>query len=151
MAQSSGEVSRLAGIPSSALRYHEREGLFPGMERSSGGIRVFSDVEMEMLRIVECLKMSGMPIKDIKQFLDWCQEGNSTLQQRRDMFYERLEAMEEQMQEMQKTMDTVKYKCWYYDTALKAGTEEAPKNMPVDDMPQEVQAYIGGTVEYKKV
>ena len=151
MAYSIGEVSRMTGIPISALRYYDREGLFPGMERSSGGIRVFSDVEMEMLRIVECLKMSGMPIKDIKQFLDWCKECNSTLQQRRDMFKERLEAMEEQMQEMQKTMDTGKYKCWYYDTALKAGTEEAPKNMPVDDMPQEVQAYIGGTVEYKKV
>lgn len=150
MSYSIGEVSRMTGIPISALRYYDREGLFPGMERSSGGIRVFSDVEMETLRIVECLKMSGMPIKDIKQFLDWCQAGDDTLQQRRDMFYERLEAMELQMEEMQKTMDTVKYKCWYYDTALEAGTEDAPKNMAVDDMPREVQAYMCETVEYKK-
>jgi len=102
---------------------------------------VFSDIEIETLRIVECLKTSGLSIKDIKRFLDWCQEGDASLQKRRDMFRERLEAVKRQMEELQKTMDIIKYKCWYYDAALAAGTEEAPHNMPLEEMPEEIQRY----------
>ncbi len=83
--------------------------------------------------------MTDMPIKDIKQFLDWCGEGDSTLEKRRDMFYERLEVMNKKMEELQKTIDVIKYKCWYYDTAVAKGTECAPKCVDVCDMPEEVQ------------
>jgi len=123
-----GEVAKLTGITISTLRYYDREGMFPNIERSGGGIRVFSDTEIDAIRIIECLKTSGMPIKDIKQFLGWCQEGDSSLQKRRDMFYERLEVVKNQMNELHKVMDIIKFKCWYYDTALAAGTEEAVKN-----------------------
>jgi len=141
MYYSIGEVANATVIAISTLRYYDREGMFPDMERSKGGIRVFSDMEIEIIKIIECLKNSGMPIKDIKQFLDWCQEGNASLRKRRDMFYERLEVVTKQMQELQKTMNIIKYKCWYCDTALAAGGEEAPKNMPEDEMPEEIQNY----------
>jgi len=131
MCYSIGEVANTTGIAISTLRYYDREGMFPNIERRGGGIRVFSDAEIETIKIIECLKTSGLSIKDIKQFLDWCQEGDASLQKRRDMFHERLEAVKKQMEELQKTMDIIKYKCWYYDTAMTAGTEEAPKNMPV--------------------
>ena len=131
MDYSIGEVANTTGIAISTLRYYDREGMFPNIERRGGGIRVFSDAEIETIKIIECLKTSGLSIKDIKQFLDWCQEGDASLQKRRDMFHERLEAVKKQMEELQKTMDIIKYKCWYYDTAMTAGTEEAPKNMPV--------------------
>ena len=130
MYYSIGEVANTTGIAISTLRYYDREGMFPNIERRGGGIRVFSDAEIETIKIIECLKTSGLSIKDITQFLHWCQEGDSSLQKRRDMFYERLEAVKKQMEELQKTMDIIKYKCWYYDTALTAGTEEVPKNMP---------------------
>ena len=130
MYYSIGEVANTTGIAISTLRYYDREGMFPNIERRGGGIRVFSDAEIETIKIIECLKTSGMSIKDITQFLHWCQEGDSSLQKRRDMFHERLEAVKKQMEELQKTMDIIKYKCWYYDTALAAGTEEVPKNMP---------------------
>jgi len=139
MCYSIGEVANTTGIAISTLRYYDREGMFPNIERRGGGIRVFSDAEIETIKIIECLKTSGLSIKDIKQFLDWCQEGDSSLQKRRDMFYERLEAVKKQMEELQKTMDIIKYKCWYYDTALTAGTEEVPKNMPVEKMPEEMR------------
>ena len=130
MYYSIGEVANTTGIAISTLRYYDREGMFPNIERRGGGIRVFSDAEIETIKIIECLKTSGLSIKDITQFLHWCQEGDSSLQKRRDMFHERLEAVKKQMEELQKTMDIIKYKCWYYDTALAAGTEEVPKNMP---------------------
>ncbi|SHK47980.1 transcriptional regulator, MerR family [Desulforamulus aeronauticus DSM 10349] len=141
MSYSIGEVANITGITISTLRYYDREGMFPNMERSNGGIRMFSDTEIETLQIIECLKTSGLSIKDIKQFLNWCQEGDDSLQKRRDMFYERLEVVEKQMEELQKTMNTIKFKCWYYDTALAAGTEETPKNMPVEEIPEEIRKY----------
>jgi len=141
MYYSIGEVANTTGIAISTLRYYDREGMFPNIARSNGGIRVFSDIEIETIRIVECLKASGLSIKDIKRFLDWCQEGDASLQKRRDMFRERLEAVKRQMEELQKTMDIIKYKCWYYDTALAAGTEEVPHNMPLEEMPEEIQRY----------
>lgn len=134
MPYSIGEVANTTGIAISTLRYYDREGLFPNLGRSGGGIRVFSETEIETIKIIECLKVSGMPIKDIKQFLDWCQEGDSSLQMRRDMFYERLKVVTKHMEELQKTINTIKYKCWYYDTALASGTEQVPKNMSAEEI-----------------
>ena len=147
MEYSIGEVSKMAGIAISTLRYYDKEGLFPDMGRSSGGIRVFSDAEIGTIKIIECLKASGMSIKDIKQLQDWCQEGDSSLQKRRDMFYERLEALTKQMEELQKTINTIKFKCWYYDTALQAGTEKVPQNMRAEEIPEEIHRYKRGLEE----
>ena len=63
-----GQVAAMFGIPVSTLRYYDKEGFFPNLERK-GNIRYFSDNELEALRIIECLKKSGLEIKDIKQFL----------------------------------------------------------------------------------
>lgn len=139
MYYSIGEVANLTGISISTLRYYDREGMFPDMERSNGGIRVFSDKEMENLRVIECLKSSGMPIKSIKEFLGWCQEGDASLDKRRAMFYARLEEVERQMEALQETKNRLRYKCWYYDTAVAAGSEEAVKNLPDEEIPEEVR------------
>lgn len=136
-----GEVADLVDISISTLRYYDREGLFPNLKRSGGGIRKFTENEIEILGIIECLKSSGLSIKEIKLFLDWCQEGDSSLQKRRDLFYERLSVVTKQMEELQKTMNTLRFKCWYYDTALSAGTEEVPKNLPPEEIPEDVLTY----------
>lgn len=141
MQYSIGEVANTTGINISTLRYYDREGLFPNMERSDGGIRRFTDTELETLGIIECLKSSGLSIKEIKLFLNWCQEGDSSLQKRRDLFYERLAVVKAQMETLQKTMNTLQFKCWYYDTALAAGTEDAPKSLSPDEIPEEILGY----------
>ena len=68
-----GQVAEMFGLPISTLRYYDKQGLFPNMERVSG-IRRFSDQEIDALRVIECLKKAGMEIKDIQQFMDWCAE-----------------------------------------------------------------------------
>lgn len=140
MYDSIGEVSRKTGITVSTLRFYDKEGLFPNMKRSSGGIRMFSGAELETIRVIECLKSSGLSIKEIRQFLDWCQQGDSSLQKRRDMFHERRAVVTKQMEELQKTMDMIRYKCWYYDTALAAGTESAVKSRSAEELPAEICA-----------
>ena len=62
-----GQVSEMFHLPISTLRYYDKEGFFPNLERK-GNIRYFSDNELEAIRVIECLKKSGLEIKDIKQF-----------------------------------------------------------------------------------
>lgn len=57
------------------------------------------------------------------------------------MFYERLTEVTKQMEVLQQTMNTIKYKCWYYDTALADGTEEKVKNLPVEEIPEELREH----------
>ena len=141
MYYSIGEVANATGIAISTLRYYDREGMFPKMERSSGGIRVFSDTEINTLKVIECLKSSGMSIKSIKEFLIWCEEGDASLGKRGEMFHARLEEVEKQIEALQKTKNMLKYKCWYYDTAIAAGSEEAVKNLPIDEIPENMMKY----------
>jgi DNA-binding transcriptional MerR regulator len=136
-----GEVSQTTNIPISTLRYYDREGMFPKLARSNGGIRVFSEKEVATIKVIDCLKNTGMPIKDIKNFLDWGEEGDASLQKRQQLFHERLEEVTKQMAALQETMNTIKYKCWYYDTAMAAGTEAVVKELPLEEIPEEVRAY----------
>ena len=131
-----GQVSKMFGLPISTLRYYDKEGLFPNMERTSG-IRNFSETEIEGLRVIECLKKTGMEIKDIKQFMHWCAAGPSTYSNRKELFECRKKALEEQLQELEKNMAMIKFKCWYYEQAISDGNEERlstiiPDNLPVD-------------------
>ena len=71
-----GEMAKKIGVAPSTLRYYDKEGLLPFVERSSGRIRVFKEADYEWLKVIECLKKTGMPLKDIKTFIDrvvfWC-------------------------------------------------------------------------------
>ena len=118
------EAAELTGLTPVTLRYYDREGLLPFMRRSGAGYRMFSDDDIAMLRVIECLKKTGMPIKDIRQFCEWAQAGDSSLRERHEMFVERKHVVEAQMAELQETLDFINHKCWYYETALEAGTEK---------------------------
>jgi len=124
MKYSIGEVSKKFNLAASTLRYYDKEGLFPNLERSESSIRSFSDIDLGSLKIIECLKNTGMPIKNIKVFIDWCGQGDATLRERYELFIERKIIMDEQITSLQKTLEVIDYKCWYYQTALEAGTEK---------------------------
>jgi len=94
------------------------------VERTAGGKRLFKESDINALKVIECLKSTGMPIKEIKNFISWCMEGDSTLQKRYEMFLERKAAVEAKMKELQQTMEVIEHKCSYYKTALDAGTED---------------------------
>lgn len=139
-----GQVSEMCGLPVSTLRYYDKEGLFPGMRRESG-IRKFDETAIEALRIIECLKKSGLEIKEIKQFMAWCAEGSETYTLRRDLFLKRKKAVEEEIERMERTLALINYKCWYYEEAIKDGNEERLQNMSPEDMPEEIwEAYAKG-------
>lgn len=122
------EVAKELNLTVYTLRYYDKEGLMPFVERTESGTRVFKESDIDALKIIECLKSTGMPIKEIKHFIDWCSEGDATLQQRFDMFMERKATVEAQMEELKKTMELIDHKCSYYKMALDAGTEDIHKN-----------------------
>ena len=134
-----GQVSEMFQIPISTLRYYDKEGLFPGMARSSG-IRRFSETELVALRVIECLKKSGLEIKEIRQFMEWCSEGSSTYADRKRLFEARKASMEAKMKELEKNMAMIDFKCWYYEQALADGNEDRLNEMLPDKLPRDIQA-----------
>ncbi|WP_073158441.1 MerR family transcriptional regulator [Seinonella peptonophila] len=125
------EVANELNLTIYTLRYYDKEGLMPFIERTASGTRLFKESDINALKIIECLKSTGMPIKEIKKFIDWCSEGDSTLQQRYDMFMERKVNVKAQMEELKKTLELIEHKCSYYEIALEAGTEEIHKNKKI--------------------
>lgn len=134
-----GKVSEMFHLPISTLRYYDKEGLFPEMQRTSG-IRKFDEKELEALRIIECLKKSGMEIKDIKQFMEWCSQGSNTYAQRRDLFLKQKETVENEIRRMEKVLDMIRFKCWYYEEAIKDGNEDRLHEMLPEQMPEDIRA-----------
>lgn len=64
-----GEMAKMLGVPASTLRYYDKEGLLPFVGRSTGGIRMFRESDLEWLRIIGCMKKAGMSIRAIRQEL----------------------------------------------------------------------------------
>lgn len=133
-----GQVSEMCGLPISTLRYYDKQGLFPKMERVAG-IRQFNDREIEALRMIDCLKKSGLEIKDIKQFMDWCAEGPSTYPQRKELFEKQRKTVEAEIEHMNRVSDMLKFKCWYYEQALKDGNEDRLRSIIPDGLPKDIK------------
>lgn len=135
-----GQVSEMFHIPISTLRYYDKEGLFPDLKRQSG-IRQFEDHDLESIRVIECLKASGLEIADIKHYFELCKEGDATFAARKQLFENRKKAVEEEMKRLQKTLDLLKYKCWYYDKAIEDGSLDGIHAMLPDKLPKEIQKF----------
>ena len=135
-----GEMARMLGVPASTLRYYDKEGLLPFVERSSGGIRMFRESDAEWLRIITCMKKAGMSIRDIRAYIDLALLGDDTIDARLAMFRRQREALRAQMEELEHTMQTVEYKCWYYETAKAAGTTEHMDKIPDEAVPERFRA-----------
>ena len=142
-----GQVSEMFDLPVSTLRYYDKEGLFPKLNRTSG-IRQFSENEIEALRVIECLKKTGLQIKDIKQFMSWCMEGSSTYTKRKELFENQKKQVEAEITKLNKTLDMLNFKCWYYSEAIKDGNEDRLKNIIPNELPNSIKsAYINSHKE----
>ena len=134
-----GEMAKLLGVAASTLRYYDKEGLLPFVERSSGGIRMFRESDIEWLQVIGCMKKAGMSIKAIRQYIEMALQGDDTIDLRLAMFRRQQEVLKQQMEELLHTMEMVDYKCWYYETAMKDGNEDAINAMLPDKLPKNIQ------------
>ena len=138
MTYSIGEISRMFDIPVSTLRYYDAEGLFPNLQRKSG-IRIFTDQEVDTLRLIECLTKTGLEIREIRQFIDWTKEGASSYQKRFELMDQQRKNVENQIENMKKNLAMIQFKCWYYQQAMKDGNENHIAEMLPDHLPEDIQ------------
>jgi Predicted transcriptional regulators len=108
------QVSKKMSLPTFTLRYYEKEGLLPSIERSKGGIRRFSEEDLDWLGLISCLKSTGMPIKQIKEFVDLSRQGDETLKQRCEILIEHKRTVEEHFKAMEAQLQkvTMKIECF---------------------------------------
>lgn len=131
-----GEMASRLEVTASTLRYYDKEGLLPFVERSSGGIRMFRESDLEWLQVISCMKKAGMSIRDIRHYIELAMQGDDTIETRLQMFQHQREVLLRQIAEMQHTLEAVEYKCWFYETAKAAGTVEVPSCMAEDEVPE---------------
>lgn len=131
-----GEMAKKLGVAPSTLRYYDKEGLLPFVERSGSGIRVFGDSDYAWLQIIECLKKTGMQLKDIKLFIEMAMQGDATIEPRLALIIKQKEAIRAQIAELNETLRMLEFKEWYYKTAQESGSTTIPENMSLDELPE---------------
>lgn len=132
-----GEMAKVLGMPASTLRYYDKEGILPCVERSNGGMRMFTDKDYEWLKVVECLKKSGLSIKEIKAYAEMVDRGDDSLQERLALFQSRQDLVKKQIADLQEILDFLEFKCWYYEQAIKEGTDKRVRTLPIDQLPEQ--------------
>lgn len=133
-----GEVAERVKTSAHTLRYYSKEGLLPFVDRDKNGVRRFKDADFEWLFLISCLKRTGMPIREIKRYIDWSMQGDATIAQRLDMIKGQQEKVERQIAELREAAEVLAYKRWRYEKASETGSMEDLKKLREQDMPQEV-------------
>lgn len=139
MEYSISEVAEKMNVTIPTLRYYDNMGLLQNLKKNKSGNRVFTEEDIETIRVIQYLKKSGMQLTEIKEFMNWCQEGDSSIEKRLNLFKKQKENVLSEIERLQETLNLIKYKEWYYTKALNDRTEQYVKNMPLEEMPKEIQ------------
>lgn len=123
MSYTISQAAQKAGVSVYTLRYYDKEGLLPFLDKKPDGTRVFKDSDFAWLKTIDCLKDTGMSIREIRVFIGLCVQGDETLAQRLAIIRRHQEEFELKMAEMERHRETIRKKVQYYTEALKAGTE----------------------------
>ncbi|HBF67921.1 MAG TPA: MerR family transcriptional regulator, partial [Firmicutes bacterium] len=118
------EISKKTGLTISTLRYYDKEGLFPFLKRKESNYRVFTELELETLRIIACFKKAGLSIPEIREYMQLIQEGDETLKERLNIMKHQKEELEKQKHEIEESLACVERKISYYEQAINDGTEK---------------------------
>lgn len=124
MTYSISDVAKKTGISPTTLRYYDKRGLLPFVNRDKNGRRAFKDNDFNFLQVIECMKKSGLTIEQIRTFIEMCMAGDMTLKKRYDFLDREEKSLVEQINTLQAQLDFLRYKKWYYKTSLEAGTEK---------------------------
>lgn len=121
------DISKILKIPSSTLRYYDNEGLLPNLKKDSFGNRIFQENDLSWINTINCLKKTGMKIKEIKKFIELVLKGDSTINQRLDLIKNQKNEILKQIEDNKKTLEYLEYKTEFYEIAKKLGSVELAK------------------------
>lgn len=142
MSYTISEIAEKMGVSVHTIRYYDKEGLLPNVKRINGR-RVFEDTDFSWLRVLNCMRNTGMPIKEIRKYMSLCEQGDTTLQERYVMIQAQKRRIEEEILFLEHNLKELKYKEWYYEKALEAGSESIHQHTPckptfeVDQIPKD--------------
>ena len=112
------EVSEHTGISSDTLRYYERIGLIWPVNRNSSGIRDYTDLDLRRVEFIKCMRNAGLPIEVLIEYVALVQQGDHTIEARKEILREQREQLAVRMSEMQKTLDILDHKIEVYENAV---------------------------------
>ncbi len=110
-------VEHMTGLTSHTIRYYEKEGILPPIERDKNGIRIFSEQNLAWLLLVSCLKQTDMPVRDIKEIVRLSQIGEETMQSRKELLEQHKKKIEHQIESLKESMEKIDKKIAFYDGA----------------------------------
>jgi DNA-binding transcriptional MerR regulator len=112
------EVSEQSGISTDTLRYYERIGLLPPVNRSENGIRDYNELDIRRVDFIKCMRSAGLPIEVLIEYFNLVQQGDRTIEARKEILIEQREQLLDRMAEMQETLDLLNYKIEVYENAV---------------------------------
>ena len=112
------EVSEQYSISSDTLRYYERIGLIPPVHRSENGIRDYKELDLRRVEFIKCMRSAGLPVEVLIEYVGLVQQGDKTIEARKEILKEQRELLLVRMQEMQKTLDVLNHKIEVYENAV---------------------------------
>ncbi len=118
------EVSEQYGLSPDTLRYYERVGLLPPVNRSESGIRDFSELDLRRVDFIKCMRGAGLPVEVLIEYMKLVQQGDETIEARKEILMHQREQLAIRMEEMQKTLDRLNYKIEVYEKALLKKEQE---------------------------
>jgi DNA-binding transcriptional MerR regulator len=112
------EVSEQYSISSDTLRYYERIGLIPPVNRKENGIRDYNELDLRRVEFIKCMRSAGLPVEVLIEYVALVQRGDKTIEARKEILIEQRELLIARMQEMQKTLDILNHKIEVYENAV---------------------------------
>lgn len=112
------EVTEQCGLSADTLRYYEKIGLLPPIHRTQGGIRDYTELDIRRIEFIKCMRSAGLPIDVLIDYFHLAQEGDATMEARKEILLAQREQLMERMNEMQKTLDLLDYKIDLYENAV---------------------------------
>lgn len=116
MTHSIQETAEKFGVSPYTLRYYENEGLIPKIERNANGHRIYKDEDIDLISFITCLKSTGMPISEIKQYIKLCQAGDSTIEDRKKILESHKERLLLQIHGLNEYLEKIEWKIDHYET-----------------------------------
>lgn len=119
-----GEVSQKYNISTDTLRFYEKVGLIPPVNRNQSGIRDFSEADLKRVEFIKCMRGAGLPIEALTQYMNLVMQGDKTIEARKEILIDQRDLLAARIQEMQKTLDLLDYKIKVYEEALLKKEQE---------------------------
>ena len=112
------EVSGHYGLSTDTLRYYERVGLIPPVNRNESGIRDYNELDLRRVDFIKCMRSAGLPIEILIEYVELVQQGDKTIEARKEILIEQQKLLVNRMNEMQKTLDILEHKIEVYEKAV---------------------------------